>query len=118
MRPNSKAALVGRPWSRLALVVERTDVAFSLSRGNKWCELVAFVKARDRLAAGEARVQLVPVGDLALAHLPAEVHVAALVAADEIDQARLVVLELHADARQLIDERLKAIDGGLELRLW
>ena len=51
-----------------------------------------------------------PIRDLPFAELPAEVDIAALVAADEIDQAGLVVLQLAADFAELINQILKAIE--------
>ena len=59
--------------------------------------LFAFAKRRNRLAAGETRLHLVPVADVFLAQLPAEADIVPLVAAGEVDQARLVVFQLAAD---------------------
>src|SRR5437763_301744 len=47
--------------------------------------LFALVEGRDGHAPGEPRIELVEVGDRLFAQLPAEVNVAALVAADEVD---------------------------------
>src|SRR5947209_5761927 len=62
---------------------------------------------RHRLPPGITGLQLVPVGDAVLAELPAEADLAALVFADEVDQALAVVLQLAADFGQLIDVILK-----------
>src|SRR5581483_2152446 len=80
-------------------------------------QLFGFLQARHWLATGEAGLKLVPEADFFLAELPAEADVAALMAADEIDQAVLRILQLAADAVQLIDERLKAFDRLLVLPL-
>src|SRR4051794_725997 len=53
------------------------------------------------LAAGEAGVQLVPVGDLRLAQPPAQEDLAAVEQAAEVDQAGHLVLQLHAQRLQL-----------------
>ena len=69
------------------------------------------------MAAGIAGVQLVPVGDLFFAELPAEVDVAALVAAGEVDQAGFIVLEFDAHDAEFVDVVLEAFEGGVELLL-
>lgn len=70
--------------------------------------LVVF-QLRDRLAAGEAGVQFVPVFDGRFAEFPAEADLAALVAADEIDKANREVFEFTADVVQLIDVLLHPV---------
>lgn len=76
-----------------------------------------FLQGADGLAAGKAGVQLMPVGDLFFAHAPTEVDIASLVAAEEINQARLVVLQLDADFIQLMDVILEPFEDRFELLL-
>ena len=71
---------------------------------------------RQRLSAGETRVQVVPVLDLGLAQSPAEEHLAAIHDAVEIAES-VRTLELDAQAPQLIDIGLELRFLGIELRL-
>src|SRR4051812_49913517 len=64
-------------------------------------QLFAFPKRRNRLAAREARLHLMPVPDVFFAQLPAEADVVTLVPASKIDQAGLIVLQLAANLRKL-----------------
>src|SRR5207302_10180201 len=68
----------------------------------------------DGLASGVARLHLVPIADPLFAELPAEAYVAALVAADEIDQAQAVILQLRADLGQLVHVVLQVLEVDLE----
>ena len=80
-----------------------------------------FLEEADGFSAVETGGEFVPVGDFGFAEFPAEVDVAlavaVVVAADEIDQAGLVVFKLDADFIELIDEVGQAIDGGVEVFL-
>src|SRR4051794_9110302 len=78
---------------------------------------VGFLQRRNGLSPRVAGVDLVPVADLLFAQLPAQVDVAGLVAADEVDQADLVVLQLAADLAQLVDEVFQPAHGRVELGL-
>lgn len=66
------------------------------------------------MAAGKAGVEFVPVFDVVFTELPAEVDVAALVAADEVDEAGLKILEFAADVGEFIDVGLKVQAFGVE----
>ena len=70
------------------------------------------------LAAGEAGIQLVPVGDLGLAEPPAEIDLAAVEQAGEVAEA-VVALQLDPELRQLLDVvgevRLLGLQLGLAL---
>src|SRR5581483_3442926 len=78
--------------------------------------LFALVQDAHGLSAGEAGLQLMPIADVAFAELPAEVDVAALVSAEEIDQTGLVVLQFAADFAELIDQVLQPVELVLQLR--
>jgi hypothetical protein len=54
------------------------------------------------LPPGEARLELVPVGDLGLAEFPAQVDLPAVHPAGEVDQPREVVLQLDAEVFQFL----------------
>ena len=66
------------------------------------------------MAAGEAGVEFVPVFDVGFAELPAEVDVAALVSADEVDEAGLEVFEFAADVGEFVDVFLEVAVFGFE----
>src|SRR2546430_476761 len=55
-------------------------------------------------ASGEARLDLVPVGDLRLAEAPAQIHLALVHPARKIDQPGVVVFQFDAQALELLFE--------------
>ena len=69
----------------------------------------------------ETGLDFVPEFDGVFAEFPAEADVMAAVAADEIDQAHLVILQIAADFTQFFDVILQMLDGevdfGLDRRL-
>src|SRR4051812_18133570 len=73
--------------------------------------LFVFFQRVRALPAGVAAMQLMPVGDFFFAELPAQINIAALVAAGKVDQAALIVLQFDADASQLVDIILKLFEG-------
>ncbi len=73
------------------------------------------VERRDRLPSGEAGMQFMPIRDLLFAKSPAQAYIAVLVAAWEVDQAGLEVLQFDANAGQFVDVVLEAVKDGLEL---
>src|SRR5688572_20848290 len=83
-----------------------------------WRKSLPFFEHRHRHPSREAGVKLVEVGDRLLAQLPAEIDVAALVAADEIDQTYLEVLQLAADLGQLVEVDVEAVDGRIQFGLY
>src|SRR5690242_7747645 len=58
--------------------------------------IFALVEHRHRHSSREAGVDLVEIGDSVFAQLPAQVNFAPLMAADEIDQAVLKILQFTA----------------------
>jgi len=54
-------------------------------------------KNRHRLPAGESGLDFMPVCDGFLSELPAEADIVSAVAADEIDKADLIILQIAAD---------------------
>lgn len=66
----------------------------------------------DGLAAGEAGVEFVPVFDSLFSQVPAEVDVAAFVAADEVDQADAGVFQFAADVVEFRQEAIEPFFVG------
>src|SRR5262245_23093506 len=67
------------------------------------------------LAAGEARIDLVPVSHLRLALTPAQADLAAVHPAREIHQAHEEILQLDTELAQLLDELAHPFAAALEL---
>lgn len=59
-------------------------------------------------------MEFVPVLDFFFAEFPAEVDVAALVSADEVDEASLKVLQFTAHGRKFVNEFAEAAFVGVE----
>ena len=79
-------------------------------------DLILF-KDGNRLAAGEAGLDFVPIGDGFFAELPAEADIVSAVPADEIDEAHLIVFQIAANFMQLVDVVLQVLDLAIELEL-
>lgn len=79
-------------------------------------ELILF-QDRHRLAACEAGLDFVPIRDGLFAQLPAEANIVSVVAADEIDQAHLIVFQIATDFVEFFDIVLQMFDGSVKLGL-
>lgn len=85
------------------------------SAGN--VEGLILFKYRYRLSAGESGLDFMPVGNGFFAELPAEADIVSTVAADEIDKAHLIVLQIASDFMQLVDVVLEVLNLSVELEL-
>ena len=65
---------------------------------------------RYRLPTGESGLDFMPVGDGFFAKFPAEADIVSAMAADEIDEAHLIVLQIATDFVQLVDVVLEVFD--------
>src|SRR5262245_4310693 len=91
----------------------------SAARRRRAAELSSnFARIRhELLPSGEARLQLVPEGNPGLAELPAQVDLAAVHPAGEVDQPGEVVLQFDAQALQLLLVLLHPFAVALQLVL-
>src|SRR6188768_809723 len=69
----------------------------------------------ERFPAREAFLEAVPVGDLALADLPAEQHLLAVAQGREVDEPAVEVLDQDAERLQLLDRTRDRLGLPLEL---
>src|SRR5947209_8158177 len=75
---------VSQSNERPKTTMERDQIDRPMQPARKWgvrTPSFSFFKHRDRLAARESRTHLMPVQDLLFAQLPAQINIAALVAA-------------------------------------
>jgi hypothetical protein len=66
----------------------------------------------ERPTPGETGFELVPVPDVGLAELPAEVHLSSLPEGGKVDQAGVEILEMAAARTDVFDQGLKLGDEG------
>jgi hypothetical protein len=115
------AAAGAKPASRRRAIHRQSGAGTEVTEGEppqfriKITFTLLLLQNRNRLTALETAIQFMPVSDPILAKLPTEVDLAALVDADKIEQAGLIIFQLDADVGEFFHKSLQAGHDGVEL---